>query len=297
MKVGFIGLGNMGVPMAASILKAGHALTVHDVRPETAENLEAAGATWAASPKEVAARSEVVLSCLPGPKEVEAVVLGEDGVFAGLQQGSAYIDTSTNAPTTMRRIAEIGTSKGFHVLDAPISGGVLGARDATLTVFVGGEKKDFERLQPLMKCIGRNVVYMGAAGSGSVTKLVNNVMMYINFVGACEGMAMGVKAGIDPQILLEVINTSLGQSIILERNMGLFLKGESQGFATDLAVKDMHLGVQLGGETGVPLEISPLVERVITRFRDEGGAGEDIIEFIRDFMQRSGVEMPTASPR
>ena len=278
--------------MAASILKAGHALTVHDVRPETAENLEAAGATWAASPKEVAARSEVVLSCLPGPKEVEAVVLGEDGVFAGLQQGSAYIDTSTNAPTTMRRIAEIGTSKGFHVLDAPISGGVLGARDATLTVFVGGEKKDFERLQPLMKCIGRNVVYMGAAGSGSVTKLVNNVMMYINFVGACEGMAMGVKAGIDPQILLEVINTSLGQSIILERNMGLFLKGESQGFATDLAVKDMHLGVQLGGETGVPLEISPLVERVITRFRDEGGAGEDIIEFIRDFMQRSGVEMP-----
>ncbi len=292
MKVGFIGLGNMGVPMAASILKAGHALTVHDVRPETAENLEAAGATWAASPKEVAARSEVVLSCLPGPKEVEAVVLGEDGVFAGLQQGSAYIDTSTNAPTTMRRIAEIGTSKGFHVLDAPISGGVLGARDATLTVFVGGEKKDFERLQPLMKCIGRNVVYMGVAGSGSVTKLVNNVMMYINFVGACEGMAMGVKAGIDPQILLEVINTSLGQSIILERNMGLFLKGESQGFATDLAVKDMHLGVQLGGETGVPLEISPLVERVITRFRDEGGAGEDIIEFIRDFMQRSGVEMP-----
>ena len=292
MKVGFIGLGNMGVPMAASILKAGHALTVHDVRPETAENLEAAGATWAASPKEVAARSEVVLSCLPGPKEVEAVVLGEDGVFAGLQQGSAYIDTSTNAPTTMRRIAEIGTSKGFHVLDAPISGGVLGARDATLTVFVGGEKKDFERLQPLMKCVGRNVVYMGVAGSGSVTKLVNNVMMYINFVGACEGMAMGVKAGIDPQILLEVINTSLGQSIILERNMGLFLKGESQGFATDLAVKDMHLGVQLGGETGVPLEISPLVERVITRFRDEGGAGEDIIEFIRDFMQRSGVEMP-----
>ena len=292
MKVGFIGLGNMGVPMAASILKAGHALTVHDVRPETAENLEVAGATWAASPKEVAARSEVVLSCLPGPKEVEAVVLGEDGVFAGLQQGSAYIDTSTNAPTTMRRIAEIGTSKGFHVLDAPISGGVLGARDATLTVFVGGEKKDFERMQPLMKCIGRNVVYMGAAGSGNVTKLVNNVMMYINFVGACEGMAMGVKAGIDPQTLLEVINTSLGQSIILERNMGLFLKGETWGFATDLAVKDMRLGVQLGGETGVPLEISTLVERVITRFRDEGGAGEDFIEFIRDFMQRSGVEMP-----
>ena len=213
-------------------------------------------------------------------------------MFAGLQQGSVYIDTSTNAPATMRRIAEIGISKGFHVLDAPVSGGVVGAREATLTVFVGGDKKDFERLQPLMKCMGRNVVYMGAAGSGNVTKLVNNVMMYINFVGACEGMAMAVKAGIDPQTLLDVINTSLGQSIILERNMGLFLKGEHWDFATELAVKDMRLGVQLGGETGVPMEISSRVERVITRFRDEVGPGKDFLEFMRDFMQRSGVELP-----
>ncbi len=297
MKVGFIGLGNMGNPMAANILKARHDLTVYDVRREMGRNLEDAGAKWAVSPKDMAAQSEVVLSSLPGPREVEAVVLGEEGVFAGLNRGSAYIDTSTNAPTTMRRIAEIGTSRGFHVLDAPISGGVFGARDTTLTVFVGGEKRDFERFRPLLQRIGKNVVYMGPAGCGNVTKLVNNVMMFISFIGVCEGMAMGAKAGIDPQALLDVIKPSMGHSKILERSMTLFLKGEGMYSATDLAVKDMHLGVQLGKEIGVPLELSPLVEAVITRFRDGGHGQEDITEIIRDFMQRSGVDMPKGSDR
>jgi 3-hydroxyisobutyrate dehydrogenase len=292
MKVGFIGLGNMGNPMAANILKARHDLTVYDVRREMGRHLEEAGAKWAVSPKDVAAQSEVVLSSLPGPREVEAVVLGEEGVFAGLNRGSAYIDTSTNAPTTMRKIAAIGTSRGFHVLDAPISGGVSGARDATLTVFVGGEKEDFERFRPLLQKMGTNVVYMGPAGCGNVTKLVNNLMMFISFIGGCEGMALGAKAGIDPQALLEVIKPSMGHSKILEKSMTLFLKGEGMYFATDLAVKDMHLGVELGKETGVPLELSPLVEAVITRFHDGGHGQEDITEIIRDFMQRSGVDMP-----
>jgi 3-hydroxyisobutyrate dehydrogenase-like beta-hydroxyacid dehydrogenase len=282
----------MGNPMAANILKARHDLTVYDVRRELGRNLEEAGAKWAVSPKDVAAQSEVVLSALPGPREVEAVVLGEEGVFAGLNRGSAYIDTSTNAPTTMRKIAEIGISKGFCVLDAPISGGVSGAQDATLTVFVGGEKGDFECFRPLLQNMGTNVVYMGPAGCGNVTKLVNNVMMFISFIGGCEGMALGAKAGIDPQTLLEVIKPSMGHSRVLERSMTLLLKGESMHFATNLAVKDMHLGVELGKEVGVPLELSPLVEAVITRFRDGGHEQEDIMEIIRDFMQRSGVDMP-----
>ena len=295
MKVGFIGLGNMGNPMAANILEASHDLTVYDVRRDLGLNLEAAGAKWAVSPKDVAAQSEVVLSSLPGPREVEEVVLGEEGVFAGLNRGSTYIDTSTNAPATMRGIAEIGTSKGFHVLDAPISGGVFGARDATLTVFVGGDRGDFERCRPLLQGIGKNVVYMGPAGCGNVTRLVNNVMMFISFIGVCEGMAMGAKAGIDPQALLDVIKPSMGQSRILERSMTLFLRGEGMYSATDLAVKDMHLGVELGKEIGVPLELSPLVEAVITRFRDGGHGQEDITEIIRDFMERSGVDMPKGS--
>ena len=191
MNVGFIGLGNMGNPMAANILKAQYNLTVHDLRREMGQPLEDAGAKWGTSPKNVAAQSDVVLTSLPGPKEVEAVVLGEDGIFAGLNSGGTYIDLSTNSPTTLQKIAEIGASRGFHVLDAPISGGVFGARDGTLTIFVGGEQTDFERFQPLFQSIGDHIAYMGPIGSGHVTKLVNNFIMFINFAGVCEGMAIG----------------------------------------------------------------------------------------------------------
>ena len=266
-------------------------MTIHDICRERGENLEDAGATWAASPVETAARSEVVLLSLPGPVEVESVVMGEAGVFAGLSEGDACIDTSTNAPAVMRRITEAGASIGIQVLDAPISGGVFGARDATLTVFVGGEKTLFEQHRPLLQCIGKTVVHMGPSGAGNVTKLVNNLMMYVNFIGACEGMAIGVKAGIDPQTLLDVIKPSMGHSIFLERTMQLFLEGESLYSATELAVKDMHLGVELGKEIGVPLAVSPLVEALLTRFRDAGNGQQDTLEYIRDYMQRSGVNM------
>ena len=292
MKAGFIGLGNMGHPMAANILKSGYNLTVYDIRREVRQSLEAAGATWAVSPKAVAARSDVVLSSLPGPREVEAVVLGEDGVFAGLNSGCAYIDLSTNSPTTMRKIAEIGVSSGFHVLDAPISGGVFGARDATLTVFVGGEKADFEQYQPVLRSIGENIVYMGPAGSGNVTKLVNNLIMFINFAGIAEGIAIGAKAGIHPQALLDVIKTSTGDSMYLRRTVGLLLAGEDVCSAADLAAKDVHLGVELGKELGVPLEVGSLVEDIFARFCDAGHGQADQLEIMRDFMRRSGVDLP-----
>tara|TARA_Y100000588_G_scaffold353183_1_gene406429 strand:+ start:37 stop:951 length:915 start_codon:yes stop_codon:yes gene_type:complete len=291
MHVGFIGLGNMGNPMAANLLKAQHDLTVYDVRRETGDNLEASGATWVASPKEVAAQCEVVISCLPGPRQVEEVVLGEEGVFAGLRQGSTYIDTSTNAPATMRNIAKAGTARGFRVLDAPISGGVLGAHDATLTVFVGGAEQDFARFRPLLQCVGTNVLYMGPAGCGSATKLVNNLMMYINFIGACEGMALGAKAGIDFQALFDAIKPSMGQSKIMDRTMNLFLEGEGMRFITDGAIKDLHLGVEFGREMSVPLELGALVEAIFTRFSDGGHGQEDFTEIIGDFMRRSNVDI------
>ena len=166
VKVGFIGLGSMGNPMASNVLAAGYDMTVYDVVREKGENLEAAGATWGSSPTEVARRSDVVFTSLPGPADVEAVVLGDDGVFAGLNKGGAYVDTTTNAPATMRNIAKIGASRGLEVLDAPISGGIFGARDGSLTVFVGGEKAIFDHFQPVMQSFGKNVVHMGPAGAG-----------------------------------------------------------------------------------------------------------------------------------
>ena len=296
MNVGFIGLGNMGNPMAANLLKARYNLTVHDLRRETGQPLEDAGATWGTSPKNVAARSDVVLTSLPGPREVEAVVLDEDGIFAGLNSGSAYVDLSTNSPATLQRIAGIGASKGFRVLDAPISGGVFGARDGTLTIYVGGEQADFERFQPLFRSIGNHVAYMGPTGSGHVTKLVNNLIMFINFAGVCEGMAMGARAGLQPQALLDVIKTSTGDSMYLRRTIDLLLAGEDVNSAADLAVKDVNLAVELGRELNIPLELGPLVEDVFRRFCDAGRGQEDQLEIMRDFMQRSGVDVPNRKP-
>lgn len=292
MNVGFIGLGNMGNPMAANLLKAQYNLTVHDVRREMGQPLEDAGATWGISPKSVAAQSDVVLTSLPGPKEVEAVVLGENGIFAGLNSGCAYIDLSTNSPATLQRIAEIGASRGFHVLDAPISGGVFGAREGTLTIFVGGEQAEFEQFHPLFQSIGDHIAHMGPVGSGHVTKLVNNFIMFINFAGVCEGMAMGAKAGMDPQALLDVIKTSTGDSMYLRRTIDLLLAGEDVNSAADLAVKDVHLAVELGRELDIPIELGPLVEDIFRRFCDQGRGQEDQLEIMRDFMQRSGVDVP-----
>ena len=295
MRVGFIGLGAMGNPMAVNLQKAGYELTIHDIRREQGRNLEDSGAVWATNPAETAARSDVVLLSLPGPAQVESVVLGENGVFAGLASGDACIDTSTNSPAVMRRIAEAGASRGIQVLDAPISGGIWGARDASLTVFAGGEEAAFEKYRPLFQCIGKTVVHMGPIGSGNVAKLVNNLIMYINFIGACEGMALGAKAGLDPRTLLDVIKPSMGHSTFLERTMNLSLDGEPLHFVTDGAVKDMRLCVELGRNLGVPLEAGPLVETLITRFRDAGHGQEDTLEYIRDYMRRSGVDWGAAA--
>ncbi len=292
MRVGFIGLGNMGNPMALNVLKAGHELAVYDVRREVAQNLEEAGAHWAGSPKEVALQSEVVLTSLPGPPEVEAVVTGSEGIFAGLDTGSAYIDMSTNSPTTMRKLAAEAEKRGLALLDAPVTGGVPRARNATLTVFVGGEKAYFESFQPLLSKIGSKVFHLGPVGCGNVTKLVNNMMAFINFVGASEGLAIGVKAGVDPQALLDAIQTGSGNSMILEFGLQSFVKGEAAlGFATALAAKDLGLAVELGKEVEVPAEVGPMVEAIVSRFRDAGHGQDDLLALVRDFIQRSGVNM------
>ncbi len=290
MKVGFIGLGNMGNPMAASLQRAGHTLRVHDLDKDKASNLLEAGAAWAASPRETARDADAVLTSLPGPAAVEKVVLGGDGVFEDLARGTVYIDTSTGEPGLIRRIAEEGAARGIDVLDAPISGGVFGARDATLTVFVGGDEAVFDRYGPLLRGVGKTVVRMGDIGSGVATKLVNNLMMFINFIGACEGMAIGARAGIDPRKLIDAIRPSMGQSRMMERCLTRFLDKQSLYSAVDLGVKDMHLGVELGRSHDVPLEIAPMVEDLLRGFQDRGNAQADLLDYIGDYLKRAGVE-------
>ncbi len=290
MNVGFIGLGNMGNPMAASLLRAGHDLRVHDLCEDRASNLLDAGASWSSSPREIAVDSNAVITSLPGPAAVEEVVFGGDGVFEGLSRGAVYIDTSTGEPGLIQRIARAGAERGIDVLDAPVSGGVFGARDATLTVFVGGEEAVFNKYEPLLRGVGKTVVRMGDTGSGIVTKLVNNLMMFINFIGACEGMAIGARAGIDPRLLIEAIQPSMGQSRMMERSLSRFLDGKPLYSATDLGVKDMHLGVELGRTLDIPLEIGPMVEDILRRFQDQGNAQADLLEYIGDYFERSGID-------
>ncbi len=289
MNVGFIGLGNMGNPMAASLLRAGHSLRVHDLCADKAGNLLEAGASWASSPRETAAGADAVITSLPGPAAVEEVVLGDDGVFEGLARGTVYIDTSTGEPGLIRRIATEGAGRGIDVLDAPISGGVFGARDATLTVFVGGEEAVFDRYESLLRGVGSTVVRMGDIGSGVATKLVNNFMMFINFIGACEGMAIGARAGLDPKLLIDAIRPSMGQSRMMERCLSRFLDGKSLYSAIDLGVKDMQLGVDLGRKLEVPLEIGPMVEDILRRYQDAGNAQADLLDYIGDYLERSDV--------
>ena len=176
MKLGFIGTGNMGNPMAANLIKAGHQLTVHDLRREAATNLLEMGADWADSPREAVPGSEVVFTSLPVPRDVEAVVLGENGILGGASSGQVFFDLSTNSPTMVRRLSEECAARGVTLLDSPVSGGTYGAAEGTLAVMVGGDKTVFEKYKSLLDGIGTHVVYCGAIGNGSVCKICNNLM-------------------------------------------------------------------------------------------------------------------------
>jgi 3-hydroxyisobutyrate dehydrogenase-like beta-hydroxyacid dehydrogenase len=265
MRVGFIGLGNMGGPMALNILKKGHSVVVNDIRREMAEPHLAAGAQWADSPAAVAAKAEVVLTSLPGPKEVEAVALGPNGILSGIERGAVYADLSTNSPTVIRRIHEAFKQKGIAMLDAPVSGGIPGARNATLAVMVGGDKETFERVKPVFDAIGDKVSYIGAIGAGAVAKLVHNMVAICSTQLLVEAFTMGMKAGVSADALLKAVSDgAYGQGMILKGALPkMIMRGnfDRVTFALKLARKDLGLATEVGREFNVPMPIAALVEQ------------------------------------
>ena len=263
MKVGFIGLGNMGNPMATNLVNAGHELVVHDLRREAATNLLEMGATWADTPKEAVPGRDVVFTSLPVPRDVEAVVLGENGILEGASSETVYMDLSTNSPTAIRRIHDMCAEKGVTVLDAPVSGGTYGAAAATLAVMVGGDKSVYDRMKPTLDAIGSHVVYCGPIGNGMVCKICNNLLSMGIGVLMTEALTMGVKAGVDLATLADVIANSTGGNKRLTDKFPRFLfKGNFEpGFATALAAKDVRLATDLGREYGIPMELSNLVDQ------------------------------------
>lgn len=272
--VGFIGLGNMGSGMAGNIQKADYPMMVYDLRAAASQAFVERGARLGASPAEVARNSDVIFTSLPGPKEVEAVALGAEGVLVGIRPGCVYVDLSTSMPTLIRNIEPQFRAKGAHVLDAPVSGGKTGAATRNLAVMVGGERQIFERVLPLLQAFGDKVFYAGSIGAGSVCKLVHNMIGHGVRQAIAEGLTLGVKAGVDAESLWECVRRgSTGRMRTLHDGLPrTVFRGEFEppSFALALAHKDIALATELAREFNVPMPLATLAEQVAIEALNRG---------------------------
>ncbi|MDM0079875.1 3-hydroxyisobutyrate dehydrogenase [Variovorax sp. J31P179] len=249
MKIAFIGLGNMGGPMALNLLKAGYTLSAFDLSAEACRKFAAEGLAIAASAAETVAGAEVVISMLPASAHVEGLYLGSDGLLEKIAPGTLVIDSSTIAAATSRKVAEAGARRGIAVIDAPVSGGTGGAIAGTLTFMIGGAEADLERARPVLEKMGANIFHAGAAGAGQTAKICNNMLLGILMIGTSEAIALGVANGLDPKVLSEIMRRSSGGNWALEKYNPLpgvmenapASKGYAGGFGTDLMLKDLGL--------------------------------------------------------
>ncbi|MCH8224937.1 MAG: NAD(P)-dependent oxidoreductase [Chloroflexi bacterium] len=294
MKVGFIGLGTMGSSMAYNTLQGGHELVVHDIQRESATRHLEAGATWADTPRQVAEASDIVFTSLPGPTEVEAVALGEDGLLSGMSAGKVYFDLSTSSPGLIRRIHEEFAAKGVHVLDAPVSGGPGGARTMNLAIWVGGDREVYERCKPVLDAIGDKAYYVGPIGSGAIAKLVHNCTGYIIQCALAEVFTMGVKAGVEPLALWQAVRRgATGRRGPFEGLAQHLLPGnfDPPDFALRLARKDVDLAASVGREFGVPMKMANLALQELTEALNRGWGNRDSRVAMLLQEERAGVEV------
>ena len=258
-KIGFIGLGIMGKPMSLHILSGGHPLMVLETSRE-AKTLAAEGATLARTPKDIAEKCDVVITCLPDSPEVENVVLGDDGVLAGISSGKMFIDMSTIAPATALKLNEVLSRQRVEVLDAPVSGGEGGARSASLSIMVGGTESAFDRALPILQLMGKNIVRIGEAGSGQTTKACNQIVVGMTIQAVSEALTLAKKAGVDVARVREALLGGFAQSRILDLHGQRFLEGNFEpGFKIKLHRKDMNIALQTGRDLSVPLPGSSIV--------------------------------------
>ena len=288
-KVGFIGLGIMGKPMAWNLMEAGHELVLYTRTKEKAGELAAGEATVADSPKEVAENSDVLITMLPDSPQVEEVVAGEDGVLEGIKEGSLLIDMSTISPVVTRELAEKVRQRGASMLDAPVSGGDAGAKKGTLSIMVGGSEENFERARPLFDVMGETVTHVGPSGTGQVVKACNQIVVALTIEAVSEALVLGSKAGVDPAKVIEVLSGGLAGNRVMEAKGENFLEHEfSPGFRLELHRKDLGIALSAGREYGVPLPITAIVDQILEALVAKGSGGKDhsaIITFIEDLAQ------------
>ena len=277
--IGFIGLGNMGGGMSLNIQKAGYPMVVYDLREEVTRPLLEGGARLANSPAEVSSSSDVTFTSLPGPKEVEAVATGPEGVLEGIRPGSIYVDLSSSRPTLIRELEPIFRQKGAHVLDAPVSGGKSGAASGNLAVMVGGDREVFESIKPILDSFGDKVFYAGGIGAGSICKLVHNMIGHSVRQAIAEGLTLGVKAGVEPEAVWECMRRgSLGRMRVLHEGLvRSMFRGEYEpaSFALNLAYKDISLATELAREYDVPMPMTTLAEQIALQAMNRGWGDQD----------------------
>jgi 2-hydroxy-3-oxopropionate reductase len=282
-KIGFIGLGIMGKPMAMNLIKAGYKLTVYDVRKEPVKEVVAAGAKEGKSSKDVAAQSEVVITMLPNSPDVKKAVLGENGVLEGAQTGMILVDMSSIAPLAAKEVAAEVEKKGVEMLDAPVSGGEPKAKDGTLSIMVGGKKEVFEQVEAILKCMGSSAVLVGDIGSGNMTKLANQIIVALNIAAMSEAMVLATKAGVDPEKVFQAIRGGLAGSNVLNAKVPLALDGNFKpGFRIELHIKDLANALDTAHSVGVPVPLSSGVMEIMQALKVDGKGGDDhggIIQF------------------
>jgi 2-hydroxy-3-oxopropionate reductase len=282
-KIGFIGLGIMGNPMAKNLLKAGYSLTVYDIVPEKIDDLVAAGASAGSSSKDVAQKSEIIITMLPNSPDVKDAVLGENGVLDGAKPDTILIDMSSIAPLASKEVAQKAKEKQVIMLDAPVSGGEPKAKEGTLAIMVGGHQDTFDQVKDILGVMGASVTLVGEIGSGNMTKLANQIIVALNIAAMSEAMVLAAKAGVDAEKVFEAIRGGLAGSTVLDAKMPLVLDGNFKpGFRIELHIKDLANALDTAHAVGVPVPLSGAVMEVMQALKVDGKGADDhggIIQF------------------
>jgi 2-hydroxy-3-oxopropionate reductase len=291
-KIGFIGLGIMGKPMSKNLIKAGYQLIVSDFNKDAVRELESLGAEVAATPKEIAEKSDIVITMLPNSPNVKQVALGENGLIEGAHEGLVYIDMSSIAPAASQEVYKVLVEKGVDMLDAPVSGGEPKAIDGTISVMVGGKKEVFEKVKSVLEAMAGSVVLVGEIGAGNVTKLANQVIVALNIAAVSEAFVLSQKAGVNPEAVFEAIRGGLAGSTVLEAKAPMMLdRNFNPGFRINLHIKDLSNAMEAGHEVGAPLPLTAAVLEMMYGLKVDGHEFDDHSSLLKYYEKLANTEV------
>lgn len=292
MKIGFIGLGIMGKPMAKNLIKGGHDLVVYDINEDNIKELAANGAKPAASSKEVAEECRLIITMVPNSPQVKEVILGAEGVLEGAREGTIIVDMSSIAPIASQEVYKECAKKNVKMLDAPVSGGEPKAIDATLSIMVGGEKEVFDEVYDILKLMGASAVHCGNIGAGNTTKLANQIIVALNIAAVSEAFMLSTKAGVEPEKVFDAIKGGLAGSTVMNAKIPMIMKGNFKpGFKIDLHIKDLNNALETGHHVGAPLPFTASVMEILQQLHADGDGQADHSAIAKYYEKLTGTKI------